>query len=592
MKLRPLDVLPLILVLILIASVLAFELYHGDRVYAGVWVWDVDIGGMWPDEAATLIEDSLGFDEPVVTLRGPDRSWGARPTDLGVRLDGRATLSPAYAMGRQATALGSLSAQLELLLDSQTLPPVIVYDERVARLYLEELARQVYISPQDAMLSFDGTTPVVDPSHPGRILDVDATLAALGPAVTTLAPVQVEMVVQEIPPAVSDAEPARAEAEALLSSAVTLVLTEPREGDPGPWVIPPEQLVELIVVRETNGELHATLNEDALRTYLEALIPVVAVEPIDARFNVKRESGQLEPIKPSVDGRALNTEASAARIATEVTAGNRLIPLVVQAVPPRYPDTATAEQLGITDLVAEGNSYFAGSSAARDHNIRLAASKFHGIVVAPGETFSFNYYLGPVTEGEGYQEALITAGEQFTPGIGGGVCQVSTTMYRAAFWGGYPIVERWYHYLRVDYYESTGGTGLGMDATVYAPQVDLKFLNDRPYPLLIQADVDDKTHQLIFRFYSTDDGRRVEMEGPEITDETEPGPPIYELDKDMKPGTAKLQYGQRTGLTATIVRKVYDVEGNLISRNVFVSKYAPRRAVYHYGPGYEPPEEP
>jgi vancomycin resistance protein YoaR len=589
MKLHPLDVFPLILVLILTASVLVFELYHGDRVYAGVWVWDVDIGGMRPDEAAALIEDSLGFNEPLVTLRGPDRSWGARPTDLGVRLDGRATLSPAYAMGRQATALGSLSAQLELLIDSQTLPPVIVYDERVARLYLEELAKQVYISPQDATLSFDGTTPVVDPSHPGRTLDMDATLAALGPAVTTLAPVQIEMVVQQIPPAVLDAEPARAEAEALLSSPVTLVLTDPREGDPGPWVIPPEQLVALIAVRETNGELHAALNEDALRTYLEALIPVVAVEPTDALFNVKRESGQLEPIKSSVDGRALNTEASAARVATEVTAGNRLIPLVVQAVPPRYPDTATAEQLGITDLVATGESYFIGSPSGRDHNIRLAASKFHGIVIGPGETFSFNHYLGPVTAEEGYDESLITAGEQLQMGIGGGICQVSTTMFRAAFWGGYPITERWYHYQRVGYYELRGG-GVGMDATVYSPQVDLKFTNDRPYPLLIQAEIDETAHRLTFRFYSTDDGRRVEMEGPEVTDETEPGPPIYDLKEDMEPGTVVKWQSAVNGLTATVERWVHDSEGNVIYHNTFVSKYAPRRAAYHYGPGYVPPE--
>jgi vancomycin resistance protein YoaR len=591
MKLRPLDVLPLILVLILIASVLVFELYHADRIYPGVWVWDVDIGGMRSDEAAILIEDSLGLNESLVTLRGPDCSWVARPTDLGVRLDAGATLSPGYALGRQATALGSLNAQWELLLDGRTLPPVIVYDERLARLYLEELARQVYVPPQDAALSFDGTTPVVNPSHPGRTLDLNATLAALGPAVTTLTPVQVEMVVQQIPPAVLDAEPARAEAEALLSGPVTLALADPREGDPGPWTILPEQLVALIAVREVNGELHAALNEEALRAYLESLIPAVAIEPVDARFNVEKGSGQLAPISLSVDGRALDTEASAARIATEVAAGNRQVSLVVQPVPPRYPDSATAEQLGVKDLVATGESYFIGSPSGRDHNIRLAASKFHGIVIGPGETFSFNYYLGPVTAEEGYDESLITAGEQLQVGIGGGICQVSTTAFRAAFWGGYPIVERWYHYQRVGYYELRGG-GVGMDATVYSPQVDLKFTNDRPYPLLIQTEIDEAAHRLTFRFYSTDDGRQVEMEEPEVTDEIEPGPPIYDLKEDMEPGTVVKWQSAVNGLTATVERWVYDSEGNVIYHNTFVSKYAPRRAAYHYGPGYEPPEEP
>jgi vancomycin resistance protein YoaR len=332
------------------------------------------------------------------------------------------------------------------------------------------------------------------------------------------------------------------------------------------------------------------LNESALRAYWETLAPSLVIEPTDARFQFNEATGQLEPISPSAEGRVLDVGASTVRIVQELTTGNRYISLVVQPVPPRYPDTATAEELGVTDLVAEGESYFIGSPAGRDHNIRLAATKFHGVVVAPGETFSFNTYLGPVTKEEGYDESFITAGEQLQMGIGGGICQVSTTAFRAAFWGGYPIVERWYHYQRVGYYELRGG-GVGMDATVYSPQVDLKFLNDRPYPLLIQTEVDDETHQLAFRFYSTDDGRRVEMEGPEITDETDPGPPIYELDEDMAPGTVVKWQSAVGGLTATIVRKVYDAEGNLISRDVFVSKYAPRRAAYHYGPGYVPPGE-
>ncbi len=130
-----------------------------------------------------------------------------------------------------------------------------------------------------------------------------------------------------------------------------------------------------------------------------------------------------------------------------------------------------------------------------------------------------------------------------------------------------------------------------MDATVYSPLVDFQFTNDRPYPLLIETEIEEGYHRLVFRFYSTDDGWRVEKEGPEISDDTQPGPPIYQLDTELAPGTVIKWQSAVNGLTATIQRRVYDAEGSLLHNDTFVSKYASRRAAYHYGPGYEPPQE-
>lgn len=577
-----------VLLVLLLGSVLVFQAYHAERIYPGVRVWDVHVGGMRPGEAAQMLADGLGLNAPVVTLRGPERSWGVRPASLGLRLDAAATLAPAYGVGRGGSWAGNLLTRLRLLLAGESFPPIAVYDERVARSYLQGLAAEVDIPPTDATLTLNGLTPLVSSGVPGRALDVEATLAALSPALTRLGPVDMALVVREIPPPIADPEPARAEAEALLAGPLTLVLADPREADPGPWVLPPEHLVTMLVVRGRDGELHATLDEGALRAYLKGLAPALAIEPVNARFHFDEWTGQLEPISPSIKGRVLDVGASAMRILEQLSAGNRYVPLVVQAVPPPYPETATAQELGIVALVAEGESYFIGSPSGRDHNIRLAASKFDGIVIAPGETFSFNHYLGEVTEEEGYDESLITAGEQLQVGIGGGICQVSTTAFRAAFWGGYPIVERSYHYQRVGYYELMGA-GVGMDATVYSPVTDLKFLNDRPQPLLIGTEVEEKDHRLVFRFYSTDDGRQVEKVGPEITGETEPGPPIYELDEELEPGTVIKWQSASDGLTATIERLVTDAQGTVIYHNVIVSRYAPRRAAYHYGPGYEPP---
>ena len=574
----------------LLGSVLVFELYHAERFYPGVRVWGVEAGGMRPEQAAATLEHRLGLDEPLVTLRGPDRSWGVRPTDLGLRLDPWATLAPAYYVGRDRSRIDDMLTHLRLLLDGEDFPPVVVYDEHVARLYLETLAEQIHVPSADATLSLDGVTPVISPAQAGRYLDVEATLAALSPAMTGLGPVQVDLVVRDLSPSVADAGPALAEAEALLAGPLTLVLTHPREGDPGPWVLSPEELAAMLVVRKEEGTLHAALDEAPLRFFLEDLAPALAVEPVDARFHFDDDTGQLVPISPSQEGRALDVGASVMHVVQELAGGNRYIPLVVQAVPPRYPDSASAEELGIVEQVAEGDSYFIGSPSGRDHNIRLATQMFDGVVIGPGETFSFNHYLGEVSAEAGYDESYITAGEQLAIEVGGGICQVSTTAFRAAFWGGYPIVDRWYHHYRVGYYELRGA-GVGMDATVYSPHVDFKFTNDRLDPLLIETEIEEAAHRLVFRFYSTDDGRQVEKGETEVSDETEPGPPIYQLDEDLEPGSVIRWQSAVDGLTATVERWVRDAAGEELYHDIIVSEYAPRRAAYHYGPGYEPPEE-
>jgi vancomycin resistance protein YoaR len=452
------------------------------------------------------------------------------------------------------------------------------------------LSEQVDVPPVDAELTLDGTTPLVQPAQPGRRLNVELTLAALSPVVTQLDRATVNLVLEKIPPTVADAEPARVEALELLNGPLTLTLADPREGDPGPWVIPPEELVSMLRLQAEAGVLHTSIDEQALRAYLEKVAPALKIEPIDARFHFNDLTGELEPITDSQEGRMLDVEASVTHILQALEAGERYVPLVAKDVPPSYPDTATAEELGIVDRVATGESYFIGSPSGRDHNIRLAASQFDGLVIPPGETFSFNHYLGEVTAEAGYDESYITAGEQLAIGIGGGICQVSTTAFRAAFWGGYPITERWAHSQRVAYYELRGGD-VGMDATIYSPRVDLKFVNDRSVPLLIETEVEQGTHRLVFRFYSTDDGREVKMEAPEITGEILPGPPIYELDENLAPGTVTKWQSAVDGLTATIERTVYEENGELLYEDTFTSKFEPRRAAYHYGPGYEPPEE-
>ncbi len=568
-----------------IGLTLAYEAGCADRIYPGVHVWGVSVGGLRPPEAARRLEAALAL--PSVTFVGPGGSWTPTPADLGLRLEAEATAQAAFRIGRGPDD-GPLT-HLLLLINGRSLSPILSWDERAARLYLQSLAEHINVPPVEAALTLEGTQVRTTTARPGRALDVESTLQALRQAIQSPTGGAVSLVVRDVFPQVADAEAARLQAEALLSQPFVLLLPNPREGDPGPWFLSPEELAGMIAVAIQGDRLNVTLDREKLRAYLETLAPALAIEPVDARFHFDQRTGNLIPIAPSSPGRALDVEASVQNILAAVQAGHHSAPLALSVVPPRYPESATAAELGIRDLVAVGDSYFIGSPSGRDHNIRLAASKFDGLVIGPGEVFSFNAYLGEVSKEAGYDEAYVTLGEQLAIEVGGGICQVSTTAFRAALKGGYPILERWAHYHRVGYYELRGH-GPGLDATVYAPLVDFKFRNDRDAALLIETEVEEATHRLIFRFYSTDDGRRVVLQGPTVTDITEPGPPIYQLDPDLPPGTVVAWQTAQNGLTATVERWVYDAAGNLLYHDRFVSRYAPRRAAYHYGPGFEPPQ--
>ena len=572
----------------LLGSVVVFEAYHADRIFPGVWVWNTDVGGMTRGEATAALLDDLLSSERMLRLQGPEQAWSVHLVDLGVRLDTDATLAPAFESGRGGSFIENVIQQIQLLSDSITFPPVVVYDEDAARVYLETLGGELYRPPIDASLSIDGATPVVNASQPGREMLVQSTLAEVSAALPLLESGDITLAMQDIPPGVVDASAAQAEAAALLSGPLVLVLEQPREGELSTWEIPVEQLVGMVIVREEDGVLHASINEAHLRGYMEGLAPALHIDPVVSRYHFDERSGQLEALSASTDGRDLDLGASLMRAIQGLVAGTHQIPLVMQPVPSPYPDTATGADIGIVELVARGDSYFIGSSSARDNNIRVAAAKFDGIVIPPGETFSFNEALGEVTAEEGYDESYVTAGDQLAIEVGGGICQVSTTVFRAAFWGGYPIVERWYHNNRIGYYELMGA-GLGMDATVYSPHVDFRFENDSQYPLLIETEIVDAEHRLVFRFYSTNDGRRVEADDVMVSDEVQPGPPIYQLDDSLEPGSVIQWQSAVAGLTASITRRVYDGAGAVIAEDTFLSKYSPRSVAYHHGTGYEVP---
>jgi vancomycin resistance protein YoaR len=287
-----------------------------------------------------------------------------------------------------------------------------------------------------------------------------------------------------------------------------------------------------------------------------------------------------------VTGQSLDIESTIEAINQKLIAGDHRVNLKMVYRSPAVSDDSTAADLGISELVHAEISYFRGSDASRIQNIKTASSRFHGVLVAPGETFSMAEVLGNVSLDTGYAEAWIIYGDRTIKGVGGGVCQVSTTLFRTVFFSGFPVVERYPHAYRVYYYEQTysgHNPGLaGLDATVYVPLVDFKFTNDTPYWLLMETYMGDNWLQ--WKFYSTSDGRSVDWKSSGLKNKQDPPKPLYQENADLAKGEIKQVDWAVDGADVSISRYVYR-NGDLFFEDAFSTHYQPWRAVCEYGPG-------
>ncbi len=602
---RELTVLSLFVVIILGLVVGGSALVLGagleDRVIPGVWLWHAPVGGTKLTDALPRISEALALEQPHIVLVGPEEQrWAFSPVDLGVAVALEATMGEAYAVGhpqgRQRPVPDVWGDRLRVMLEGETVAPVLVWDRAQAIEKLRTLAAQLDYPPQDARLRMENHQLLLDAGSPGRRLEITSTLNALYPLLQSptsiAAPTELHLVVEVLPPMITDEEVARAMdiARTIVSKELLLIMPDPESGDPGPWSLSRDVVANMLVIRTSEADVSVGLDEEALRQFLDPIALALSREPVNSRFHFDEATLALEPLMPSVDGRAVDMDATIEYVNEMLRVGQHVVPLSLTITPPAYPDTSTAEALGIRERVAVGESYFSGSSSARDKNIRLGASQFDGLIIAPDQTFSFNEHLGDVTSEKGYDESYVIIGNRTVPGVGGGICQVATTAFRAAFNGGYEIVERWPHAYRVGYYE-LGGFGPGFDATVYSPLVDFRFVNDMDYPLLIQTEVDAAHARLRFVFYSTHDGRTVEQIGPTWGDPVPPEAPIYEYDPTMPAGTVKRLESAHDGLTAVLERIVRDAEGNILHQDRFVSNFVPWSARYRYGPEFIPPTD-
>ncbi len=576
----------------------AIRMVYAGRILPGISVAGVDLSNQTPQQAVAALGERLTYPQSgQIVFRYGDEVWVAHPEELGLVFDTGATIERAYLLGRGGM-FSSLTGQFNALWGGMDLPPIAVFDERVAHGYLQNLAVQIDRPMVEAELSLNGTEVRYTPGQTGRVLDVGATLEFLLAKMNVFADGEVPLVIEEQSPLVLDAS---SQAEALrqaLSAPLVLTLPDSQPGDPGPWTLEPALVAGTLTVArvqtDSGWQFEIAVDTQAMQQLLEEVAEQVNRTPENARFYFDDYTRQLVLVSPALVGRTLDISATQEAIAQGLVSGLHEIPLALDTEMPEVNNDATAQSLGITELVSAETTYFRGSGPARLQNIEKAAAEFYGLLVPPNATFSMGDVLRDISLENGYAEALIIYNGQTITGVGGGVCQVSTTLFRTAFFGGYPIEERHAHAFRVLYYEQRPGSGIdpalaGLDATVYFPLVDLKFTNDRPYWLLMETYFNRDESSLTWKFYSTGDGRRVEWQNLGLRNVVPAPAPLYEESADLAPGACKQIDYAADGADVTVTRVVYDLNGQVLFSDNIQTHYQAWQAVYQYGAGTENP---
>jgi len=373
--------------------------------------------------------------------------------------------------------------------------------------------------------------------------------------------------------------------EAIDKSSQAITVTGPA----GEAILYPNTLGSIIELKAKMGEgsflkdpevesIYVSLDSSKVRLFLENSASDLNIEPVDARFTIS--NGSVALLCPSVVGEAIKITESLNLIISAFEKNEpKTIELPHESQDPAISaqDASDIEKFGIRELIGKATTDFVRSPDNRVHNIKNGVKYISGALIKAGEEFSTVSKLGQFDESGGYLPELVIKEDKTIPEFGGGLCQVSTTLFRSVLDAGLKITERQNHSYRVSYYEPP----VGMDATIYSPKPDLRFINTTDNAILIYGYVSG--YQITFEIYGTDDGREVEISNPEIFDITSPPETIYIDDPSLEPGEEKRIDRAHNGAKAIFYYKVRK-NGKLIEDMKFLSYYVAWPAKYLRGP--------
>ena len=542
--------------------VLGLWIYFTGRAYPGTRVAGVSVTGKTQKELETIIEE-----RSQVVLGGNITFTASKDTlvatkDLKLTVDAPKTAKNILSWG---------SSNPFVLGSAKSFPVVFKADDADLFGVISRIADENTTTATDPVLKLQGGDIVISAGSDGNRVNLAETVASFYDSLGNLdSTVPVHMF--KIEPSFTSEEAIANKENIAASTAIPLTLTAADKT----FVVDQATQVSWVALSGTQPSLAQRFGDDPLLSlffdtgatrglfsgqnvanYLTELSGKINAAPVSAELTVL--SGKVAVQKASQNGQTLDISQSTIDVLEALGTKSGAATLTVEVARPEVREDNLAD-LGITELVSSGNTNFSGSPKNRIHNVKTGAARFDGVLIRPGEEFSFNKALGPVDASTGYLPELVILEDKTVPEYGGGMCQVSSTAFRAALNGGLPILERLYHAYPVSYYKP-----YGVDATVYLPKPDLVFKNDTGHYILIQTHIEG--YSLTFDFYGTRPARTVSFAGNADAKGAVPNveritPLIY--DQGVR---------GKGSFTAQFWRFIYDPSGKLILKSSWVSKY-------------------
>ena len=541
-----------------------FELYHAPRILPGVQAAGVMVGGLTLPEASAKLQ-AAQLKAPVVRVTAGEQSSNVNAAELGWRAEYSATAAAAYQIGRDGNLLENISKRFAA---GKTVPLTAKVDPKTFSARLETLAKPFEVAPKAAAIVLLDGKYVVRNDVTGRGLDFSSAVQqfAQNPSLTSL-----ELRVTDIPASTkrADLEPLAAQANAMLRP-LELRYTPLGAKKVLTRTLTTTEVADLFFVQKQG----LAVDDKAITGVLRKISNAFDQSPSSARY--VRVAGSLTK-RPSRDGYALDVAAAQKLLSSEVLRpATTSLTLPVKVSKPKISD-ASLPSVSSLKLIATGYTSFYGSSRARVANVSIAAGKLDGYVVPAGEQFSFNDAVGEISSETGFVEGLVISQGRTTKGVGGGVCQASTTTFNALYKAGLPVIERNQHSYKVHYYDDVAGR----DAAVYYGSLDLRMQNDTPGPLIVRASTKGST--MTVQIYGVPDGRKVNLATPRVLSRTPAPPAVTEFNATLPAGVRTQVDWAVEGSLVTAARTITRA-GGTAQTDVLTTRYRPWRAVYQVGP--------